>query len=984
MNIENTELNLSDVASTKKDKIKWVVFLLFFASGISGLVYEVVWSRILTYIFGATLYAVSTVLTAFMGGLALGSFLFGYKADKLKRPLRAYAMLEFGIGICGIFLPIVLKSMTPIYKLIYQNFHTSFFTFSLIRFAITFFVLLIPTTLMGATLPILSRFLVSKEKTLGLNIGLLYALNTGGAVIGCFLAGFFLIANLGMNGTIFFAAIINISVAIAALSMSGAVESDSETETDSQIKQKNNFPEKIEIVDNQNVYPKNVISFVLIAYLLSGFISMGYQIIWARSLVFTFDTLKNTTYSFTCILTVFLIGLTLGSMLISKFIDKQSNLLRLFALIEILIGISAVYSLFFILYQGANFNPLQELSDSGFDIYWSNAVFNLFAKTFIAIFLPTFMMGTTFPVVSKIFIINIKHLGEGVGKIYSVNTVGAIFGSFITGFFIIPAIGIAKGLLLFACANILIGLILILINPNIVKSAKRIYLTAAIILIAIILIKTPKQAVFQTVETGEKMLFYKEGPLATVSVKNNILNYNTLYVDNVGVAGTDLILLTDQKSLAHIPALFLKDPKSALTVGFGSGGASYSYLQYSYLERVDCVEISETVPLAADYLLDSNHGVLKSNDPRFNLIYDDARSYLKLADQKYDIIATDCTDLRYKSNANLYDLEYFELCREKITDDGMVVVWMPLAGLSDECFKVALRTFYKVFPNMSIWFMNNTPTHYILMLGTKSQFKIDYQMVADRLQIPSVKNDLAEIYLDDPMKILSCFITDESRLNDYLKESDLLNTENNPFLEFNSPKYGYGDKPMIDNLNGLFTVKVDVLDILTNLPKDENEKNKIVNTLRRYENSVPSIINGHKNYRLLNLFESCGDYMKASKIAPEDESIKFLLDYDDMKRRIERTNDLWTMEELGVIYYMQKRYSDALKYLKMAVNTDTSFINDSERLKLANEEKATAYYYIAKIYVDNSQSEKAIEPLKNALKINPDKQEYKELLTRIE
>src|SRR5690606_33311294 len=150
----------------------------------------------------------------------------------------------------------------------------------------------------------------------------------------------------------------------------------------------------------------------------------------------------------------------------------------------------------------------------------------------------------------------------------------------------------------------------------------------------------------------------EEGSLATVAVVENNLKARTLYVDGVGVAGTDPILQTDQKSLAHVPMGLLENPTSALTVGFGSGGASYSLLLHDRLRQVDCVEISATVPKAAPHLTAANHAFLERNDPRYRLIYDDARSHLTHTDQRYDFIATDCTDLRYKSNANLYDLEY--------------------------------------------------------------------------------------------------------------------------------------------------------------------------------------------------------------------------------------------------------------------------------------------------------------------------------------
>lgn len=985
---QNVELNLGANSDTARfDTRKWIVLILFFGSGVSGLVYEVVWSRMLTYTFGATLYAVATVLAAFMGGLALGSFLFGFVADKSKKPLRLYGILELGIGFSALALPFVLKSMTPVYSAIYTRYSASFFTFSLIRFGVTFLILLIPTCLMGATLPVLSRFIVRKKNTLGLNVGLLYALNTAGAVIGCFIAGFYLIANLGINGTIMFAAVINIAIAIASFSISAVVEKErDEVNAGSPAPESSGESPKVTQISSgimPNVYPAYVIKIVVVAYFLSGFAALGYQVIWSRSLVFGFDLLKNTTYSFTAMLSVFLIGLAIGSAIISKFIDRQTNLLRLFAFIEILIGVSAMFSLLFILNMASAFEPLKSMSENGEEIYWNAAVFNIFAKTFVAIFLPTLMMGMTFPVVSKIFVANVRHVGEGIGKIYSVNTLGAIFGAFLTGFFIIPKFGIAVGLLLFVMVSMGIGLTLIIISPSLDPRSKKTWTVVVAVMLVLILFRAPKEAKFQDVAEGEKLLFYKEGPLATVSVKTTRLGYNELFVDNVGVAGTDPILLTDQKSLAHIPSLFLPEPKSALTVGFGSGGASYSYLQFDYLDTVDCVEISTTVPLAAQYLLDSNHGILELNDPRFRLFYDDVRSYLKLSNAKYDIIATDCTDLRYKTNANLYDFEYFGLCRDSINDDGMVIVWMPLGGLSPKCFKVALRTFYRVFPHMSVWYMNNEPTHYILLIGTKSPFKIDFQLLKKRLEMPKVKKDLAELYLDDPFKILSCFITDEEELDQFL-EGEILNTENYPYLEFNSPKYGYGDKPLLDNLDSLMDIKLDVTKMLKNLPEDEHDRAVVLETISSYNSAIPVIIEGHKHYRKMELVKACESYMEALKINPSDRSVKHSLDFQDLKQRIKTLNDWWAMNMLGELYLLQERHSDALRYFKMVTQLDAPALKNTNMRNQLLKDQAKAYFNMGRTYIAAKRPAKAITYLENATSLQPNVQEYKDLLAEIE
>ncbi|HRR99447.1 MAG TPA: fused MFS/spermidine synthase, partial [Candidatus Sumerlaeia bacterium] len=805
--------------NNRKTAVQSAVFALFFLSGVSGLIYEVVWSRHLIYLFGATLYAVSTTLAAFMGGMALGSYLFGRYADRARNSLRVYGWLQLGIGVAGLALPFMLLALDPIYRVAYRQL-TSFFILSLLRFVLTFIILLIPATLMGGTLPVLSRYLVHKRDWLGLNIGALYSVNTLGAVLGCFAAGFLLIETFGVRGATYFAAGINFIVGAAGLLL--ALRSGEEARSEERGQTVREIPDGV-IEDAQK--SRRIILAVLISYGVSGFIALSYQVSWNRALVFTFDIMKNTTFSFTAMLTVFLIGLAIGGALMSVFVDRAKDHLRLYAMIQLLLGLSGAYSLFVIYYFGGSIAPF-EIRDASGQINWWMGVLNVFSKTFASIFLPTFLMGMAFPVAARICVARMSAVGYGVGRLYSVNTLGSILGSFASGFILIPILGVAGTIAILALGNLAIALYMFHINPAMLPRSRNFFIGVCVFAMLLVIIRIPRHARFQELSKTERMLFYEEGSLATVSVLEDSFKYRTLYVDNVGVAGTDRILLTDQKSLAHVPMLLLPNPKSALTVGFGSGGASYSYTCFKSLEEIHCVEICKEVLDAAPYLFASNRGVLipegwggraprepsdykylalpgyMTFDARYKIIIDDVRSYLRFTGRVYDIIATDCTDLRYKSNANLYDYEYFKLCREHLSDDGMVVVWMPLGGLSDETFRLALRTFYRVFPEMTIWYMNNEPTHYILIIGTPKPLRVDYALMKKRLEEESVRQDLAELFLDDADKILSCFLNDNQSLKDYLA-GEKINSENRPYLEFLSPKYGYGDKPMIDNLNTL-------------------------------------------------------------------------------------------------------------------------------------------------------------------------------------
>jgi spermidine synthase len=559
------------------------------------------------------------------------------------------------------------------------------------------------------------------------------------------------------------------------------------------------------------------------------------------------------------------------------------------------------------------------------------AVANVFLRAILVLGLPTFLMGMAFPVAARLCVPRLDRVGSGTGRLYAVNTIGSILGSFASGFVLIPLFGLARGFLVLALINVAIGSLVLLINPADSRRFKIVWTVVSFFALIVLAARVPGEYRFQALGSPlHRFVAYEEGPLATVSVVEDSVGDRTIFVDNVGVAGTDRILLTDQKSLAHVPMLLLENPRSALTVGFGSGGASWSFLQYKELERVDCIEICDTVPAMARYLRASNHGVLDAwdggnptgqrfHDGRYRIIVDDVRSYLRFADMKYDVIATDCTDFRYKSNANLYDVEYFELCRDAITDDGMVVVWMPLGGMSPGVFACAMKTFAHVFPDMTIWYMNNEPTHYLLLLGTKKPLRVNLSRMLERVSRPEIQADLREVSLHQAERVLACYVDVATTFEEDWSEAPL-NTETRPHLEFESPKYGYGEEPLLVNLDGLRKRKARVS--TSDYLEDAAAHPEFMKRLTRFEDANDSILAGHSFVRRLErknaneaLLAACRHYIEALRIAPEDESVQFLLTFDTLRRR----SDLWALTLLGEIMRAQGRHDAAANLHHRAV-----------------------------------------------------------------
>ncbi len=916
---------------------------IFVLSGAAALVYQVVWTRQLTTFFGSSLYGVATVLSAFMGGLALGSWLIGKRADAMRMPLVAYGLFELGIGASALVFPYVLRATQPLIGHLYvTGGESTFLLFTMVRFVVVFALLLVPTTLMGATLPVLSRAVTNNMAQVGRSVGALYALNTLGAVVGVLLAGFYLIEHLGVAVTTYLAVGANLVIALISILM-GRTLFQVEPARASAMQRRSASRE----VADDRLSPATM-RLVLASYALSGLVALAYQVCWTRAMIFSLDTLKSTTYAFSGMLLVFLLGLAIGSAIMQAIVDRQQNLLRLYALLQMGIGLGGGLSFFVVI---ADMPALTEISPDGALIYGS-AVLNVIIKSAATIGLPTLLMGMAFPVVTRIVVTSTGTVGGDVARVYALNTLGAIAGSFLCGFVFIPLLGITGTIGALAAVNLAMAAALFWKNGAIAQR-ERVVLTVIAIGAAVLV---PARIGFsgvklQRIQANEKIVHYEEGAMATISVVENNSGDRMIYVDDTPVAGTDKIMLTDQKSLAHVPmALLGGRADRVLSVGFGSGGASYSYTLYPGIKEIRTIEIAPEVLRAAPTLTDSNHGIIvpdamlaeanaagaanirgfrnpnsayihtavpgfKTFDPRFKVLVDDARAYLRFSKLKYDVIATDCTDLRYKTNANLYDLEYFTLCRDAITDRGLVVVWMPLAGLSDRAFRVALRTFQEVFPEMGVWYFTNQPTHYCLLIGGKGPVRISYDDVREATSLPRIADDLDEIGLRDPDKLISSFVCDERTLTKHLAGFPL-NTENNPIIEFESPRFGYDSRPLRDNQKALFEIQVPAEPLLVNLPMGTADR------IWKLQQANYVVFEGHCAYREYDYARAAGLYEQALAMVPWDTSIKRLLDFEELKRHFDTTivaltdqnfsNVLATGGSLGQVFYRQKRYSEAV------------------------------------------------------------------------
>ena len=402
-----------------------LILALFFLSGACGLVYEVVWMRMLTLVFGATAFATSAILASFFAGLALGSWYFGRMADRLRNPLALYALLEGGIGAYAFLFPVLLSLVTVAYVTVARHFELGFYAVGLLRLVLSIPVLLLPATLMGGTLPVIVKVLVRGKDEMGRHIGRLYALNTFGAVVGALSAGFFLILLLGVREAAYLAGAANLLIAGIAYFLSRGHD-----------RERMAIDPAHEAKDEASTATANADAFsspeiarlTLWAVALSGVAALAFEVLWTRALVYFLD---NSTHAFTTVLTAFLLGIALGSAVVAQLVDRRIRLLTAFGVVEVLIAISALLAIPILATLTPVLSGLDgQALDSMFLWKWSAL---RFARSLTVVLVPTVLMGMTVPLAAKIYARQVAHVGGSLGRVYSANTIGGVVGSLLAG-----------------------------------------------------------------------------------------------------------------------------------------------------------------------------------------------------------------------------------------------------------------------------------------------------------------------------------------------------------------------------------------------------------------------------------------------------------------------------------------------------------------------------------------------------------------------
>ena len=824
------------------------LLVLFFFSGVSSLVYQVVWARMLTVVFGTTLLATSTVLSAFMAGLALGSWVLGRYIDRCKHPLRIFAALEAGIGLFALFFPSISANLGNAYGGL-VGLQGNFYLFSLARFALCFALLLIPTALMGGTLPVVAKFAVRRLGRLGGRVGQLYAVNTLGAVVGVLAATFGLMEGLGLQGTTQAIAAVNFLVAGAAWLWGGqrAVDVGAGAAT-------------------KTSHSDRVLWGVLAGFALSGFAALGYEVAWMRLLMVSFSF--NSHYEFSIVLVAFLSGLALGGWLGSRLLTRRPDLLSIFVWVQFLIGACGALSVLAFAHLSALVEPIQRA-----DSWWVSRTGVFFTAVAIML-LPTLAMGVIFPLVGQIYTRQLARLGRGIGDIGAVNSFGAVGGAFVTGFVLIPLLGTEWSVKVLAALNGLVGLSIALIS----QQRKRLVWGGAAGL-ALLLVLVPSDVLRRIAEptaVNRELVFYQEGAEGVITVEQQTDGFRKMALNGGGQVPTDYSSLQIFRLLGHLPLLLHPDPQEVLVVSLGGGIALGGAAQYEP-RRITCVElVPEVIDAARAHFGEFNHHVLE-NPTAWNieLVIDDGRNFLLSSRDTYQIITGDATHPTSADSWVLYTKEFYQLCRGRLSADGIMAQWLPFHGLPPDDYKTIVRTFQHVFPHATLWRSNN----YSIMVGTMQPLAIDWERLKEKMAPPRVHRSLEDIDLGNAFALLNSLVMDEETLRRYVGEGPL-NTDDHPYISFVSPKgYSSGSWEVLEHLA---PHRTSALSLLTASSATVREKMEVY--FRAGEHALEGDI-----MRLQNRDRAAARaYQRALQANPADRSSAYFLELlaEQLNRRL--------------------------------------------------------------------------------------------------
>jgi len=825
--VSDVTVNLDDapdpfVAQMRRERAALALLPLFFVSGATGLAYQTLWARELHLVFGTSTFAIATVLAAFMAGLAAGGFVMGRFADRLRRPLAAYGWMEIGIGLYALTFPFLVSGVTPLYLNLWRVAEPPPVLFGLAQFALVGTLLLLPTALMGATLPLLARFATDRLASAGDRVGTLYGVNTAGAVFGTWLCGFVLLPLSGLWTTTLLSAGANLLLGVAALGLDRWARG----------------AEQAEVADDlpdAAFDPRGLA--VAIAAGLAGFASLTYEVVWTRVLGLM---LGASVYGFSLMLLAFLIGIALGGWVGGRLADRALAALGQRGLLVVLAGIQVgvavlSYALLFVfpelpfayvwLYD--TFGALSDALGAG-----DSALFVWSASMTLAVLImtpPAVLMGAAFPMSVRAVIGSSDALGGPVGRIYGFNTAGSVLGAALAGFVLLPTLAIDGAVLLAACVNlagaalllvwalrrgtrvawpalgvvgvvtaVLVGLGLMPVSEQ-ALAKRRLLLTAGMYKYVSDLSDHSREGLLSYAVNQYDLLYYKEGVSSVVTVARNRETGNLWLANNGKVEASTTLDMPTQVLVSLLPFPYVQEPRDVLVIGLASGITAGSVSVIDDVERIDIVEIEPDIEPAARLFGEQNHYIL--DDPRTNLIINDARNHLLLSPEgSYDIVVSEPSNPWISGVSNLFTEEFLRMGRTRLREGGVWSQWIQMYGMDEDDLRSLIGTFARVYPHVSLYMTVEDGD--LVLLGSDQPLEPRTDVVERALdRWPGMRDELRQVELDDPLRLLSTWQMDRQAVLGFVDDVGP-NTDDNMRIEYSAP-LNLGRDTSQDNVEAL-------------------------------------------------------------------------------------------------------------------------------------------------------------------------------------
>ena len=786
-----------------------ILLVCFFLSGMTGLLYEIVWVRLFTQVFGNTVYSTATVIAAFMGGLGAGGWAAGRFIEKRRDAALWYAVAEIAIGLYAFVPGALVKVMEGLYPGIYGALGGSMPALVAVKALAALAALAAPTFCMGATLPLLSRFFVENQARFGNMVSKLYGLNTLGALTGTFLTGFILIRFNGIAATLLYGMVVNMGIGLLALEQHRKLRSLEETEgVPAAAEEEAGAEEPGEGGQEARREPGYTRILILTAAFVAGCVSISLEVAWTRTLALI---IGSSVYAFTLILITFLLGIALGSLAAAKKFRSSPEFLEKYGLA--VLGVSFLFAaataaaglplLKYVLFM---FGKTLHVMEGNYLL----VIVMQFVTCVMVLLVPTFFFGVSFPAAAALYAARTNTVSAGLGRVYLWNTLGAILGSLLTGFALIPLAGVhatlVSGLLLLLAA----GLALTALEKRLAELTRAAWvLVSAVLVVAVVatakwdknlmsvgpyhdfkkliqIAPNLKTLQARTKQGGHKLLFYADGVTSTVTVRQSG-NYFSLQVNGKTDASSGDT--NTQVAISVIPLLMHPgEPKDVAMIGLGCGMSAGAALQFPSVRRLDVAEIEPGVIEASRFFDHLNFGV--RSDKRAHIRVEDGRNFLLTSGRKYDAIISEPSNPWIAGVAGLYTQDFFRMAAGRLNPGGVFGQWIQAYQLSPESMRMFLATFSSVFPHTHI-FMVNTD---VVVVGSREPLGLDGMRIARKFRESGMERKFADLgaELDDYGITLAHYVAGPEEVA-RLSLFSHIHTDNRPEMEFATP-FGYFEK----------------------------------------------------------------------------------------------------------------------------------------------------------------------------------------------